>query len=131
MSQVEDWPRSPLPRFTLRNCFKETGFLALFYIWSEKRTLSKSELHSFKVLLKKKKKRIDQQVHGGSIRHWHLGKESYHQSRTSVGVSRRGTFKLYFYFGHSLLLVSVPFCVIIKVDVQRMFIMAQTDYFIA
>lgn len=34
---------------------------------------------------------------------------------------RRGTFNLYFLHGHSLLVVSVPFSLILKADVQCVF----------
>lgn len=38
---------------------------------------------------------------------------------------------LNFIFNLDILLVSVPFCLITKVEVQWMFNMTQTDYFIA
>ena len=98
---------------TLRNCSGEAGFSAQFYILSEQRTLNKLGLHFFNVKI------TDQPVHIDSAWPWFLRRESYHQ-RASTDIPGRKAFN--FYHGHTLLWVRVPFPLIIKADVQCMFV---------
>ena len=109
-------PGSPRSQITLRNCSKETGFSAQFYILSEQRTLNKAGIHFFKV----SETKPDQHRHSESAWPWHLGKESYHQRSTSMGAPGREAFNLYFQYGHSLFLVNVPISLMIRADVQCM-----------
>ena len=88
-----------------------TEWLSLCVL-SEQRMSDKSERHSFKV-----SKKQDQNVHSQPVWPWSLGRESYHQRRTSIDVPGREAFNLYFEHGHSWLLVSVPVSLIIKASI--------------
>ena len=53
----EGLARKSISQITLRNCSAEALFLVQFYTLLEQRTLNKSALHFFKIILKKKKKK--------------------------------------------------------------------------
>ena len=77
--------------------------------------------------LQKKKDRPAHTRTAYAVWPWNLGRDSYHQKSTDIGVPGRGAF--HFQHGYSLLLVSVPFSLIIKADIQCMFVRPQTGYF--
>lgn len=72
---------------TPRTCSREAWFLCL----SEQTVWNKSRIHSWKV-----SRKTDQDTHSQSVWPWHLGRQSYHQRRTSVGTSGREALNLYF-----------------------------------
>ena len=103
-------------KITPRNCSREAGFSAQFYVLSEQRISNKSRMHAFKA-----SRKTDEHFHSKSVWPGRLGRESYHQRRTSTGVAGREAFNLYFQHEYSLLLVTAPLFKIVKADVQCMF----------
>ena len=94
-------------QITLKNCSGEAWFSIQFYILSEQRISNKSSgIHSFNL-----KKKADQHLHSKLVWSWHLGRESYHQRSSSIGVLGREALNFY---GHFKLLVTIPFSFMAK-----------------
>ena len=69
-------------QITLRDCSRETWFIARFYVWSEQRT-SKSGLQSFRILFKKKNQISTYTLNQYDLGMWNVVLSS---KGTSIGV---------------------------------------------
>ena len=85
------------PQITLRNCSRETGFWAQFYVLSEHRISNKSGRRSFRVPSQKKNRVNRVSQYGLGARERSLITEGV----TSMGIPGREAYHLHFSRGHS------------------------------
>ena len=99
--------------YSTEDCSREAGFSAQFHILSEQGASDRSGTHA----LLQGSRGTDQPAHSEPAWPWPLGRGAYHGRRSSTGLPGRGHFVV-FSHGHSLLLSTVAFSLVVKADVQ-------------
>ena len=103
-----------------RNCSREAWFSAQSCILSAQRTPNKSGVHSFLV-----SKKPDQHIHSESVWPRHLGRDLIIEGGSAL-VSQEDRY-LIFIFNMDIRVITTPFSLTIKADVQYIYIWEATN----